>query len=42
MKLVKHKNPDASKFSKFAVVHFKTGERWLVGNVWGYTLTIIC
>jgi hypothetical protein len=41
IEIVKHKNPTARKFSRFAVVRFKTGKRWLVGNVCGYTLTIM-
>ena len=33
-------NPMASKWSKFAIVRFTTGERWLVGNIWGWTINL--
>jgi hypothetical protein len=38
LSLIKHKNPDAGPFSRVAVVRFKTGQRWIVCNLFGFTL----
>lgn len=41
LSLIKHKNIEASPFSRMAVVRFKT-ERWFVWNVFGFTLILKC
>jgi hypothetical protein len=40
VEILRHKNPAARRFSKFAVVNFKTGERWVVGNLFGFIVKL--
>ena len=35
---MRHKNPASARYTKFAVVRFKNGRRWLIGNAFGFTL----
>ena len=38
LEILRHKNPTARAFSSFNIIRFKTNERWLVGNLFGFTI----